>query len=82
MATDREDDCGGVYNLIAVAEEKVTTERRRTTAYISIAIMDENDNGPTFSFTSYSASIYEESIHSDFVTVTVCNSHCPWYDID
>ena len=77
MATDREDNCGGVYNLIVIAEEKATTERRRTTAYISIAIMDENDNGPTFSSTSYSASIYEESIHSDIVIVTVCNFRCP-----
>ena len=71
---DREDTCGEVYNLIVIAEEKATTERRRTMIPCQIYILDENDNGPTFSPTSYSASIYENSVYTGFVTVTVCNS--------
>ena len=73
MAIDREDTYGGVCTLLAVATEKTATEGRRTTAHIFIAIMDENDNVPKFSSTSYVTFIYEGSIHSDFVAVTVCN---------
>lgn len=73
VAVDREDAYGDVYNLLAIAEDEATEHRRRTTADVTIHVLDENDNYPTFSSTSYSASITEESLHPDFVTVTVRN---------
>ena len=68
---DREDTCGEEYHLLAIAEDNAVDQTRRTTAEVTVHILDENDNSPTFSHTSYSTSITEESFHPDFITVTV-----------
>jgi protocadherin Fat 4 len=70
VSIDREDAYGDVYSLLAIAQDNAAAHRRGTTAAVTIHILDENDNSPTFSPASYSASITEESLHPDFVTVT------------
>ena len=40
------------------------------TTTVQVTVTDENDNSPTFSATEYRATITEEQMNADFLTVT------------
>ena len=60
-----------------VAEETDTKENRNSTAFVTVNILDVNDNIPKFGQNSYTASVTETAPEGTFV-ITITVSSLPY----
>ena len=74
VAIDREGADSEVYHLLVVAKDNSTTERRQTTANLTITILDENDNPPLFEKSNYKVTVKEEQPPGQKITKVSCLS--------
>ena len=59
------------YVIVVKAQDRAVKSARSSNTKVTISVTDINDNGPKFAKSSYSASILENVVAQDFLTVFV-----------